>query len=784
MTDAFVGTHTESGWSSWCGQNHEIEDGAVTLATDPRVRYVSPTWQVSDPDLPFDVVDLDVDDCGDIWLLAADGTLHRYDPDADDLRRIHCTWRNPPAQPTAIAVTEHTVLVAADSDPVTGSNACIHAFSRPLMQTRWVATSYGSPVALARHENTVSVLDAAEPEPTVSTLGPNGDSRDRRTGFGSPIDLAIDTTGDRYVLDVEPASGARSVERVPTDGSAVETVVPASNFEAADTGEMLTPTVLSAGVPGEVLVGDGAAQPNEHATFRYSPAAGNFERMTTYAGPVERLLLRRDDAASDPGLHVVGHDGRSLSFLTAAERTRVNPDTGRYDGEVVARLDSGERGMQWHRITTSLQTEEPGTQVRLSYHATDDPDLEFRKPGTGGVVPLTDVRGIGPITAGRLRDAYIQGIGELAACSPERVATLATTGTYYVSVGRARGWIEEARRILDERGLPSDLDWQSVGPPDPRDALLEEAEGRYLWVKAELVGTAAAAPRLHSLRAYFPRESYLRYLPDVYQTDAEMAAFLERFLSLFESTFTEVEEEISATTRYLDPDGVPSEALSWLEGWLALAPDGTWSTADERELLRSAPDLFKSRGTRRGLDDLLDIYLGDPTFSARWRWFLDRQADAIDRKVANGELSSAEGAALKAMPTRKHYIWEHQDLSCIEDPDAREVYEQVFPCPQCVAVMVWPSIGPDRIREVERLVDTTTPAHAITSVIPLQPSLRLTDAEGDTGYSTFLGVNSVLGERDFELGSSGLGTETELSTHEDASQLDETARLGTDTRMS
>lgn len=784
MTQPFVGTHTAADWSTWNGQNYVVEDDGVTLATAPRRQYVSPRRVVEAP--PEPVVDLDVDDCGDVWLLSESGVIRRYDTDRRDLRTINCTWRVPPSTPHAIAVTEHTVYVAAEwaVDSAGTTTGRVHAFDRTLMQIQWVAHDYTAPIALARHRNTVSVLDADAAEPTVSVLGAGGTARDTVTGFGDPIDLAVDSSGDRYVLDTGASGDSPSVERIPQGGTAIETVVPPESFVAADTDATVTPTCLAAGVPGEVVVGDRHATPGTYALFRYRPARSDFERLTSYAGPVDHVHIHRGDEVRTPGLYVVGAGDGALSFLRAAERYRVNPDTGQYDGQVVARLDSGESGMEWHRLTASLATDDPGTQVRLYYHATDDESLQFREPGTGGVQPVTDVHGIGTVTANRLRDAFVDGLAELAQLTPARVAALASEGSYVVTEDRAEQWIREARTILERRGVPGDLDWQSVGPPDPRDALVDDATGRYLWVKAEIAGTPSAAPRIESLRAYFPRQSYLRYMPEVYRRDPRSADFLERFLSLFESAFTDVEESIGASTRYLDADGVPTDALSWLGGWLSLSPDETWSVEDERALLRQAPDLFTARGTRRGLRDLLDIYLDDPTFPPRWEWALDQQTAANRQRVEAGTLSEAEASRLESLPRQKLYIWEYQDLDCIVDPAVRDVYEQVLPCGQCFAVMVWDSIGADRVREVERLVDSTSPAHAIGNVIPLQPSLRLTDADGDTAYNTFLGVNSVLGEREFELGFSGLGAESALADSEGAGELDATDRLGTDTRMS
>ena len=62
-------------------------------------------------------------------------------------------------------------------------------------------------------------------------------------------------------------------------------------------------------------------------------------------------------------------------------------------------------------------------------------------------------------------------------------------------------------------------------------------------------------PRLHALRIYYPRFSYLtRYLPGVYQEDAVSASFLDRFLANVEGTNTAIEDRIAGREVTL-PDG-------------------------------------------------------------------------------------------------------------------------------------------------------------------------------------------------------------------------------------
>lgn len=799
MTYPFAGSHTSDEWADWSGVNHVVEADGVTLATADRLQYVSPAWLPAEPPLPFEVIDLDVDDCGDVWLLAADGRIRRYDPDRDELREIHCTWDGPPAAPRGIAVTNDTLVVAAGASGEGGG--WVRGFSRRLLQTRWIAESgYADPIAVATDGNVVSVLDGGdETTPAfVATLGRDGAPDRAVSGFESAVDLAVDDAGNRYVLDAGVDEETPSVAIVARGETTIGTAVPTDEFRTPGSGDsLLAPDCLAVsltdgidpndgGRAADLLVGLSDGHTGAPGIFRHRPARGDFEPVRSYSGAATRLCLRRGvDAGGNPGLYVVGGGGTEVAFLPAVQNTRINPDTGRYDGQVVGRFDAGE-SVEWHRITASLDSLNGGTQVRIGYHVTDDPDLVHREPGIGPVIPLTAVSGIGDTFAGRLQRGYVRGLRELIDLPPARVAALTSAEDYTVSTDRAAGWIEAAKDIVERHGGQVDLDWRSVGPPNPRDALLEDAEGRYLWVKVELVGTATTAPRVDTLRAYFPRRSYLRYLPSLYQGDAGSAEFLERFLALFESAFTDIEEEMAAATRYLDPDGIPGESIDWLAGWLALAPDDTWSTAEKRRLIAEAAALFKQRGTRAGLETLLSIYLDEPQLPPAWEWAIDRQRVAIDARVERGELTTAEGERLKAIPERELFLREQGDLSCIDDrnEELRGAYEQLVPCPQCFAVLVRTTIGEDAIREVERLVEETSPAHAVGTVVPLYPSLRLTGADGETGHNAYLGINTGLVDRDFEVGETSLGTDSSLADPEGGVQVGDANRLGTDTRIS
>jgi phage tail-like protein len=131
--------------------------------------------------------------------------------------------------------------------------------------------------------------------------------------------------------------------------------------------------------------------------------------------------------------------------------------------------------------------------------------------------------------------------------------------------------------------------------------------------------------------------SYLNDLPAIYQQDAaaDTPHFLGRFLLAFEHLLTGLQdvdkpglEEIldgitdaqgvsvlSGVYRYLEPgpnrgstQRAPKEFLEWLSGWVALSLRADLDEIHQREFIARAVSLYRQRGTRQGLIDVLGIY--------------------------------------------------------------------------------------------------------------------------------------------------------------------------------
>ena len=112
-------------------------------------------------------------------------------------------------------------------------------------------------------------------------------------------------------------------------------------------------------------------------------------------------------------------------------------------------------------------------------------------------------------------------------------------------------------------------------------------------------------------------------LPAVYRAE-DNACFLHRMLSLFGDELAALEDKVDSIHNRLSPERSPEEHLPWLSSWVALVLDETWPVEKRRRLIREALELYRWRGTIRGLKTFVDIYTGlvpeivEP-FNACWR---------------------------------------------------------------------------------------------------------------------------------------------------------------------
>jgi phage tail-like protein len=160
------------------------------------------------------------------------------------------------------------------------------------------------------------------------------------------------------------------------------------------------------------------------------------------------------------------------------------------------------------------------------------------------------------------------------------------------------------------RGRGSELPWLSRAETPGSgtwELLFQKARGRYLNLRLVLNGDGKVSPRIHALRAYYPRFSYTRYLPALYREDSESASFLDRFLANMEGIYTTIEDRIASAPVLFDPVAAPSESLDWLASWFDVVLDPVWEDERRRLFLQHAVVFFQFRGTIRGLQMSLHL---------------------------------------------------------------------------------------------------------------------------------------------------------------------------------
>jgi len=440
---------------------------------------------------------------------------------------------------------------------------------------------------------------------------------------------------------------------------------------------------------------------DERFIHRFSPGADGAYR---YIGVVSgrRGPAARLAAGTDDQVHAC-YEGARIDTLSPV---RGPLPTGIHTF-VSGAFDSTAPGTQWHKLV--LDAEIPAnTQVRLAYIISDDP----------GAVSLKD----GVVD----RQKQLEHLNSLAWSSPL---------------------------------------------VNPGDALVFGPPGRYLWLKMDMVARESqAAPLVRGVRLHFPRQSYLRYLPAAYQEDEQGRDFLERFLSLFETMFDSIERKIDHLARYCDAaaqtgDGAGAAFLRWIASWLAIVADGNWTDEALGRLVSQAPDLYRKRGTPRGIEAMVELYTGSRPI-------------IVEHFQTHNVLQRYAG----------------------EDPELRRIYKRLFSAePFSFSVLLQPfrqqgdaviaGVGPcvdpagdrfgdEEIATVRRILEQDAPAHTRAWLVPLQPWVVL-------GWHTYLGVNTYL-SRPLPVLDAGrfMPLDTVLTDVDEAGQITRRSRAEMDTSLS
>ncbi len=106
-----------------------------------------------------------------------------------------------------------------------------------------------------------------------------------------------------------------------------------------------------------------------------------------------------------------------------------------------------------------------------------------------------------------------------------------------------------------------------------------------------------------------PHSDYLEFLPDLYRE----VDLVGRFLKIFEQTFEPAVNTLDTLWAYLDPLTAPHTLLPFLAHWVGWTFDSPLPVQRQRFLIRHALQIYRWRGTRRGLRFYLHLATGLPS---------------------------------------------------------------------------------------------------------------------------------------------------------------------------
>lgn len=232
------------------------------------------------------------------------------------------------------------------------------------------------------------------------------------------------------------------------------------------------------------------------------------------------------------------------------------------------------------------------------------------------------------------------------------------------------------------------------------DLLLHEVRGRYLWFLIETYWQDGME-KLYDIQVYFPRQSWIEYLPEIYQQE-DKNHFLERFLGIFQTIYEDIEERIRTVSLNFDMECASADYLAWLAQWLGIRDSYIWSEEQLRILLKNGVSMYKRRGTRKGIIDFVTLYTGERPF------------------IVEG----------------------HQAYSCENDRKRLEQWKKLYGgsvyfftvlIREEAAGSVW------RQKTLMKIIEEIKPAHTQWALVVMKPYLFL-------GKYSYVGINSVLGK--------------------------------------
>lgn len=262
--------------------------------------------------------------------------------------------------------------------------------------------------------------------------------------------------------------------------------------------------------------------------------------------------------------------------------------------------------------------------------------------------------------------------------------------------------LNKAQILLEDAGLPRVVTLYRESYED-RDTVLEQRPPRGQMVYEDTEVTIWVA-----------RRGLLENLPAIYRRSDLVGRNLVRELCfVFEHMFDSVERNLIDGWRFYDPYAAPLDFLDWLARWTAFTMELDWPEEQKRSLIRRSVDLYRIRGTKRGLSLFLTLFSGHEPDISENTW------------PFKGFRVEGEGAEQGARIGIDSVVLPPVDLAHCFVVDMPIKFE---------------TVTPEMVIRIHQIISTEKPAHT-------QYYLRFAEEKGDVELREFfaIGLRSGIG---------------------------------------
>lgn len=107
------------------------------------------------------------------------------------------------------------------------------------------------------------------------------------------------------------------------------------------------------------------------------------------------------------------------------------------------------------------------------------------------------------------------------------------------------------------------------------------------------------------------RSNWLQYLPAIYsESSLDPTHFIGRYLLIFESVLSPTVWTIDNFDLYLSPETAPPEWMQWIASWFDITIFAELPVENQRGIMRQIGWLYLRRGTKAGLERMLELVFG------------------------------------------------------------------------------------------------------------------------------------------------------------------------------